>query len=60
MFTYAQLAAVHILMYVHLSKFCRHHKKILDLSSLFRYANLPQNAKLEMVPTGTPRTESKH
>ena len=35
----------------------RHHKKILDLNTLFRYTNLPQNAKLEMVPMEKPRTE---
>ena len=38
--------------------FYRHHNKPLDLNNLFRYTNLPQNAKLEMVPTDRRRTES--
>lgn len=37
---------------------CRHHNKFLDLSNLFRYTNLPQNAKMEMVATDKRRTES--
>jgi len=30
---------------------------VLDLSTTFRYANLPNNAKLEMVVAKVPRTQ---
>ena len=47
-----------VYMDAHTHNVCRHHNKLLDLNTLFRYTNLPQNAKLEMVPTEKARTES--
>ena len=35
----------------------RHHSKVLDLTTTFRYANLPNNAKLEMVAADKPRVQ---
>ncbi|XP_058443191.1 tether containing UBX domain for GLUT4 [Malaya genurostris] len=36
----------------------KHHNKILDLSAMFRFSGLPNNALLEMVPAIKARTES--
>ncbi|XP_058825136.1 tether containing UBX domain for GLUT4 [Topomyia yanbarensis] len=36
----------------------KHHNKILDLSAMFRFSGLPNNALLEMVPATKVRTES--
>lgn len=47
-----------VCVYNYMLHYFRHHNKLLDLNSLFRYTNLPQNAKMEMVPTEKPRTES--
>ena len=37
----------------------RHHSKVLDLTTTFRYANLPNNAKLEMVAADKPRVQGR-
>jgi len=36
----------------------KHHRRILDVSSTVRYANLPNNGLLEMVEAAKPRTAS--
>ncbi|CAL4066587.1 unnamed protein product, partial [Meganyctiphanes norvegica] len=36
----------------------KHHRRILDVSSTVRYANLPNNCALEMVDAAKPRTAS--
>lgn len=36
----------------------RHHNKILDVSSIFRYSGLPNNAFLEMTEAVTHRMET--
>ncbi|XP_055544076.1 tether containing UBX domain for GLUT4 [Wyeomyia smithii] len=36
----------------------KHHNKVLDLSAMFRFSGLPNNALLEMAPTSKVRTES--
>jgi tether containing UBX domain for GLUT4 len=43
---------------IHFSGFS-HGRKGLDLSLAFRFANLPNNAKLEMVKAATPRSQSQ-
>lgn len=35
--------------------FCRFQRNVLDLSLQWRFANLPNNAKLEMVPVSRSR-----
>lgn len=35
--------------------FCRFQRTVLDLSLQWRFANLPNNAKLEMVPVSRSR-----
>ncbi|XP_053697710.1 tether containing UBX domain for GLUT4 [Sabethes cyaneus] len=36
----------------------KHHNKVLDLSTMFRFTGLPNNALLEMAPATKVRTES--
>lgn len=40
---------------VWLCLFCRFQRTVLDLSLQWRFANLPNNAKLEMVPVSRSR-----
>lgn len=37
----------------------RHHNKRLDLSLPLRYSSVPNNGKLELVKTETPRSSSE-
>lgn len=37
----------------------KHHNKIMDLSAMFRFSGLPNNALLEMVPATKVRTEAE-
>ncbi|XP_065089080.1 tether containing UBX domain for GLUT4 [Ochlerotatus camptorhynchus] len=36
----------------------KHHNKVMDLSAMFRFSGLPNNALLEMVPVTKVRTEA--